>query len=360
MTRVAPVDVAVIGGGPAGSAVSAVLAPAGYDVVVVERRPKVTERIGEILPPSIQQPLAALGVWPAFLSGPHLPAVGQGSSWGGDDVVHRDFLADPYGNGWHVDRACFDQMLQDAARGAGARIELGTALVRAERSSIGWDLALRSTSGPSQIGARFVVDASGRSRSFARLIGVGQDRTDAMVACFTYVATPEAAVVETLVEATRDGWWYAAPLPGRRSIVAFLTDGARLARGGPGDLAAQLPPAIAARIPPLAPGAPLRKVAADSSRLRLAAADRWIAVGDAAATHDPLAAQGIDRALRSGLRAAEAIALAMHDRPSALHNYAAMQRGSFATYLQLRRRFYALERRWPGAGFWSERSARPG
>ncbi len=362
MTSVAQVDVVVVGGGPAGSAVGLALARAGYDVVVVERQRAITERIGEILPPSIKQPLTALGVWDAFLREAPLPAVGNCSSWGGESVVHRDFLSDPYGNGWHVDRPRFDQMLQGAARRAGARIELNTALVRAERSSNGgWDLTAKSASGPSNIAARFVVDASGRSRSFARLIGVGQERIDAMVACFTYVETPDAAVVETIVQATRDGWWYSAPLPGRRSIVSFVTDASHVSHGKDRDVAAQIPPAIAARLPPIAPGTPLRKVAADSSRLRIAADEGWIAVGDSAATHDPLAAQGIDRALRSALRAAEAISLALHDRPDALRSYAEIQQGSFAAYLHMRSRFYALEQRWRNSPFWSHRQflARP-
>jgi flavin-dependent dehydrogenase len=188
---------------------------------------------------------------------------------------------------------------------------------------------------------------------------VRHDRFDATIACFAYLATPPDAIVEIFVEAVRDGWWYTAPLPGGRSIVALLTDASRLATGDDRALAAAIPAAIAARVTPPPAATVFRRVAADSARLHVAAAARWIAVGDAAATHDPLAAQGIDRALRSGLRAAEAIALALHDRGDALRAYAEMQRAAFDHYLHTRRAIYALERRWPDAGFWTDRRAAP-
>jgi len=246
-------------------------------------------------------------------------------------------------------------MLRRAATSAGARIANHTALVGAELARDGWRLSVRSPAGASTLDARFVVDASGRSRRLARFAGMADERLDTMIACFAYAASRPGAIVETFVEATRDGWWYTAPLPGGRAVVAFLTDPRRVAPGADHDLAAAVPPAIADRIEAAPPSTRFRKVAADSARLLTAAGDRWIAVGDAAATHDPLAAQGIDRALRSGLRAAEAIALALRGHPGALRRYAEMQRASFDAYVQMRQRFYALERRWPDAAFWADR-----
>ncbi|HEU4728191.1 MAG TPA: FAD-dependent oxidoreductase [Kofleriaceae bacterium] len=355
MTSSTHADVLIVGGGPAGSAAAIALARAGYDVILVERQPVITERVGEILPPSIKLPLMALGVWDAFLADGPLPAVGNCSAWGGPHVAHREFVTDPYGNGWHVDRPRFDRMLRGAAQRAGARVELGCSLVRAERApGGGWDLAVRSASPSSGLRAELVIDASGRSRSFARLLGVAHDRLDAMVAYYGYVEARADAVIETFIEATRDGWWYAAPVPGGRSVVSFLTDACHIPRDR--DLIAAIPAGITARLAPGARPAQLRTVAADSARLRTAAGDRWIAIGDAAATHDPLAAQGIDRALRSALRAAEAVSHALHDRPAALGEYAEMQHAAFDAYARMRRRFYALEQRWPTSPFWARRA----
>lgn len=51
--------------------------------------------------------------------GPH-PCYSNVSVWGTDEPVVRDFIFDPNGHGWHVDRVQFDGTLLHAARDAGA------------------------------------------------------------------------------------------------------------------------------------------------------------------------------------------------------------------------------------------------
>jgi flavin-dependent dehydrogenase len=304
----------------------------------------------------VAKPLRLNSPLKKFMADPRGRIPGNGT----DAIVRRDFLLDPYGNGWHVERQRFDRMLQNAAHQVGARLLLGTAFLHADRRPDGaWNLVLASDAGRSSITARFVIDASGRGRSFARLCGVGQVRLDTMVACFAYLDTRADAVVETIVEAQSDGWWYSARLPGGRSVVSFLSDASRVANGGGRDLAARIPTAMAARLAAVPAGTRFRNVAADSSRLRVFAANGWIAAGDAAATYDPLAAQGIDRALRSGMRAAEAAALALHGRPGALGAYVAMQHALFEAYVRTRQAFYAMERRWSWSPFWARRRELP-
>lgn len=50
---------------------------------------------------------------------------------------------------------------------------------------------------------------------------------------------------------------------------------------------------------------------------------RWLAVGDAAVSYDPLTSDGIVRALENAVHAARAIHDALDDRPEALDEYAA-------------------------------------
>ena len=58
-------------------------------------------------------------------------------------------------------------------------------------------------------------------------------------------------------------------------------------------------PHTRARLGPAAPGIGLRIVSAASARLRELAGPGWLAVGDAALSFDPLAAQGVTWALES-------------------------------------------------------------
>jgi flavin-dependent dehydrogenase len=84
----------------------------------------------------------------------------------------------------------------------------------------------------------------------------------------------------------------------------------------------------------------------------------WLAVGDAAA-YDPIASQGIHKALSDGLLSAVAIADHLAGVRSALDGYAASAAAGFADYLNNRDYLYGMERRWPASTFWRNRVRAP-
>jgi 2-polyprenyl-6-methoxyphenol hydroxylase-like FAD-dependent oxidoreductase len=97
-------------------------------------------------------------------------------------------------------------------------------------------------------------------------------------------------------------------------------------------------------------------VAAHSAWLPRVAAPSWLAVGDAAASHDPLSASGIVRALDSAVHAAHAIHSSLVDgRMGPLAEYEARQAQAYRRYAETRARYYQLEQRWPDAPFWRRR-----
>src|SRR5437867_2795294 len=116
------VDVAIIGGGPAGTAAALALAREGASVVVLERSRYEAVRVGETLPPQIRLLLDELGLWEAFAAAGHTPSAGIVSVWGTPRLSENDFVFDPYGHGWHIDRRRFDQMMAHAAEQAGAQV----------------------------------------------------------------------------------------------------------------------------------------------------------------------------------------------------------------------------------------------
>src|SRR5215831_15381601 len=117
-------DVVVAGGGPAGAVAALDLSRRGLRVALIEQSAYENPRVGETLPPELRKPLMELGVWERFLSSERLESYGIRSSWETRAARHRDFLFNPYGCGWHVDRACFDAMLANAAADAGAELLL--------------------------------------------------------------------------------------------------------------------------------------------------------------------------------------------------------------------------------------------
>jgi len=163
----------------------------------------------------------------------------------------------------------------------------------------------------------------------------------------------------TVVEATPEGWWYAAPLPDGRLVVAHLSDADLAARHRTRardgwEAALRRTTDIDARV--ARRGGRIedepRPVAADSSRLETVSGAGWWAIGDAAAAHDPLSSQGVMLALEAGTRVARAIA----GREDGA-DYAAWVRQAYAWYLAQWLGYYALERRWPTAPFWRRRHA---
>ena len=83
-----------------------------------------------------------------------------------------------------------------------------------------------------------------------------------------------------------------------------------------------------------------------------------IAVGDAASCFDPISAQGIVKALRSGIFASYAVAdwLRRGD-PAGLRRYRTLVQREFAAYRRTLCEYYALEQRWPDRPFWRRRIA---
>jgi len=85
-------------------------------------------------------------------------------------------------------------------------------------------------------------------------------------------------------------------------------------------------------------------------------ADRWLAVGDAAAALDPLAAQGIYKALMDAADATKTIAAAVGRSEPPPWRYSDRVAARFEDYLANRAHLYGLEQHWTSAPFWRQRA----
>lgn len=358
-------EVAILGAGPAGTACAIALARAGVGpVCLIDPARSDSAAIGETIPPDTRLLLRRLGLLPAFLEQGHAPCLGSCSAWGNDTLGHNDFLLNPQGPGWHLDRAGFDAFLRGHAVESGVDLSKGARLADAEADGEeGHRLILNDGRAMS---ARFVVDATGRASAFARRMGARQVSLDRLTFVYGFFDTAGAVSRSklTLLEAVEHGWWYAAGLPGGRLAVAFATDPERVTADGLSRDEGWLPAALATRHlaerlegSRFLPGSLIARVA-PSFLLDKVAGPRWLAIGDAAACFDPLAAQGIYKALEDGLEAARLIAAAL-DRGGELGgSHAAAMRARFDDYLANRNYFYGLERRWPDSDFWRRRQQR--
>jgi len=357
-------DVAIVGGGPAGCAGLSLRSHApGLSAVLCEASAYDGPRIGETLPPAARRVLEHLGVWESFRRQGHREVHGTAAAWGSADPWEHDFLFTTQGAGWHLDRTAFDALLADEAEQRGLTLLRKTRVRGMEKDDGGWRLRL---AGGAILTARFLVDATGASATLARRCGARFEASDRLTAFVRLFEETEARDPRSLVEAFADGWWYTAGLPGGLRIAACLTD-ADLARGfGLGDPSGWLrllgeAERVSALLQGARPQGPVTIRAAQSRRLTPAAGPGWLAVGDAASLFDPLSAQGILKGLRAGIFASYAIVdLLEKEDDSGLVRYDRFVRDEHVSYLRVREKYYAEERRWPESVFWSRRAVPDG
>lgn len=361
-------DVAIVGGGPAGSIAALGLARAGFRTVLIEPRTDTAPRIGEVLSGAGGSILRDLGLWDRFATQEHGPSHAVLSCWENPDPYARSMVFDPWGSGWHLDRGRFDGMLLDAAVEAGACVMGGRRAVSADFDTGLWDISLEAN-GPDgsrdRLSVRILIDATGRGAPISRSLGAERIRSDNMVALAHRYESESCDATgrrmpANMVEAVPGGWWYSAPLPQGELLAVFMTDADLLARS-PRPLA--VPEHTAARIGTGRLGNPPRVWSAVSGLTRRASGDirPWLAAGDAAAAFDPLAGQGICFALRSGQYAALAARGILDGDWSALAAYEKHIEAVFEAYLTERRGQYDRVSRFRDHAFWQRRqSASPG
>jgi flavin-dependent dehydrogenase len=358
------VDVTVLGGGPAGSATALALCRLGYSVAMIEKTAYDNQRIGETLPPDVQPLLVSLGVWDQFLGQQHSPSLGIRTAWGRADLYEQNFIFNPYGSGWYLNRARFDWMLAQAANQMGAIQWRNARLVDlADHGGDGWDLTVACVETQLSFRTKFMVDATGRAATLARRQGSRRLVYDHLIGVVGFLpkhSSRPMAAGYTLIEGTEYGWWYAASLPDASIVAMLMTDADLYAEASRTsahywrDLLEKSPHTLAF-LGSTSPPTKLRIVAANSSRLDCISRKNWLAVGDAAVAFDPLSSQGVYNALESGLRAAQAI----HDRfmgqSDALDKWDSALRDDFRRYLHLREHYYSKEKRWAYSEFWHRR-----
>jgi flavin-dependent dehydrogenase len=171
-------DVVVIGGGPGGSTISALLAQRGRDVVLIEKSRHPRFHIGESLLPlnlplftqlGVQEEIAAIG----------MPKYGAEfvSPWHDHSVTFNfaDAWDKSYPCAYQVRRSEFDQILFRNAVRRGVRAIEECRVKQVNFSAEGATVVSQQDDGHErQWHARFVVDASGRDTFLANQFGIKQ------------------------------------------------------------------------------------------------------------------------------------------------------------------------------------------
>jgi geranylgeranyl reductase family protein len=356
-------DAVVVGGGPAGSTMAALLKRAGATVTLCDATRFPRHKIcGEYVPPAAIETFARLGVLAQVEAVSPLRHVGMAVvSPDGTKVLGR------YGGesrGFALRRYDLDRILLDGARRAGATVLEETRVTGLEREA-GGILAVRLQDGGT-LRARAVVGADGRNSVVARRLDLRRreprHRKWAVMGHFRDVETP-GDHGEMIV--TPYGYCGINPLPQGLANVCIVVDRADIRASAPGRarLAAFFHQRIAAhpltrkRMARASLAAGLWATGPMACRASDCIADGVLLVGDAAGFYDPFTGEGIGMALRGAELAAGVLARALERGDvtrRTLAPYAAARRAAFRDRLRLDRVLQSVLRR-PRLADWAAR-----
>lgn len=306
-------DVAVVGGGPAGSTCALLLARAGARVALIDRRRHrfspvelVSGRARRILESHLKQPLLQL-----FYGCEIFETV---SLWGTSQPVSWSAMCSPWGYGLAVNRANFDEALLGAARDAGVWVIADSEVRSVERQPGAWTLAVRSAKGNSAVRTDHLVLATGATSR--TLVERGPVNGARQFACMARVDVELPEQQHTFhLEAGEYGWWYGLPNPEGGRFVGFCsnTDAFNPKHVPSQNDFIQFLAHVRLFGESLTPGIRGTRVIGRPIGPRLyehVAGDRWIAIGDAALVSDPLSGTGVEFAVESAKLATMALCAA--------------------------------------------------
>jgi flavin-dependent dehydrogenase len=342
---VSRVDIAIIGGGPAGATVAALLARRGREVVLVERSSAWRWRAcGVFTSPAALTALRRVGLSEEVLREAALP-IGAMRVEADDGTAFRL----TYGDDGSLDRSAvgfdrriLDEAVLDLARATGVTVRTGTTLSAARPEDGGHRLVVRDANGSDELRARVLIGADGVRSMVARLMGVARPaRLGHRVGLTFHVRDPRPQVEgrDARMVIGNDGYCGLAPVPEGRVNVGIVLAGDAWRRRLASEGAARVVTAVLEAIPPAPDDEvawasterldPIEGAAPLGHRVARRSGPGWLLVGDAAGFLDPLTGEGLHRALVSAALAASAVDAHLAGDAHALDGYARLMSRRF-------------------------------
>ncbi|MCY0941363.1 NAD(P)/FAD-dependent oxidoreductase [Streptomyces antarcticus] len=336
-------DVAIIGGGPAGSTMASYLARAGLSVAVFESETFPRPHVGESLVPATTPVLHEIGVldkideanfpkkygasWTSAESRdiPKMGYSGLSHGWTADIAfvernqpgVDRDYT-------FHVDRGLFDSILLRHADEQGAKVFNGVRVLKTDFSDPDLvRLTVRLATREVDFTAGMVVDASGRQTLLGRQLKVKvADPVFDQYAVHTWfegldreeIAQDAAQVDHIFVHflPIKDTWVWQIPITDKITSIGVVTQKKRFAESA-GDREQFFWDFVSSRPElhdALKNAERVREFKAEgdySYAMKQICGDRFVLIGDAARFVDPIFSSGVSVALNSARIAAQDI-----------------------------------------------------
>ncbi len=353
-------EVIIVGGGPAGIATALTLNVLGVSNCIVEASTLPKHKYGEALPPNAKPILRQLDILSLVEDDHHIKYYGNKSCWGTDRLEQKEFISDIHGHGYLLDRGYFEKQLWKFYKTNEGILYSGSKLRKITRGDQSLSLTIDNKSHKINLQCRYVVDATGRKASVCRQLGFNKINQDSQFALSLAIPSDKVFEHQIIIEATANGWWYAAPNGKSEIILMFFTlknlipSGIKIGAFLKDELKSSI------HISQIASASIFSKsnikiMPAGTSRLEKSHGDHWIAVGDAAFAYDPISSYGITSALASGYYAGQALASKLAGRQEAMDAYRYIVENAFQIYNEKLINHYGLEQRWINSEYWKNR-----
>ena len=316
--------IVIIGAGPSGSVVAALLHAKGHPVLILEKTQFPRFSIGESLLPQCMAFIEEAGMMEAVESAVEREgfqfkvgaAFARGDQSGEFDF--RDKFSPGWGTTYQVPRANFDKVLADEAERQGVEIRYRHEILSVEELEVGMRLTVQDPDGHQyQIDSPFVLDASGFGRTLPRLLELERP-SDFPVrhAVFGHIEDrinhPDFDREKILISVHpqhNEIWFWLIPFSNGRSSIGAVVPPALLEQY-PGDYQQQLQQLIA-ETPNLKAvlenaqfDSPINRIAGYSCNVSKLCDSHFALLGNAGEFLDPVFSSGVTIAMKSASLAA--------------------------------------------------------
>lgn len=313
-------DVAIIGGGPAGSTAATMLARQGHKVLVLEREKFPRFHIGESLLPHSMEAFERLGV-KAEMDKRFVHKYGAEISTAcGANTVKIFFqkgLKPCHAYAYQVTRSEFDKLLLDNSIKNGAEVHQETFVEHLDFGADEIGLTLKDANGTQKVRARYLLDCSGRNAVVGQYFKLKRNyetlKKFSVFAHYENVARDEGKEGGFIrIIRAHDRWYWMIPLTPTKMSIGFVMDIAdfKEAKKSP-EVALEESlreyPTIWNRMTNATRVTEVHSASDYSYRNTSLIGDRWMLAGDAAGFIDPVFSTGVFLGIRSGEEAAEAL-----------------------------------------------------
>jgi geranylgeranyl reductase family protein len=319
-------DVAIIGGGPAGSTAASALARHGRKVVVFEREKFPRFHIGESLLPYSMNAFERLGVQEKLKAISMEKIGGEVASSCGTRKVRFYFrtgfrLAQT--KSYQVKRADFDKLLLDHAGESGAEVHEQAQVEKVDFAPDSVTLSVKMEGETRAVKARYVIDCSGRNSLVGNQFKLRQPyetlQKFSVFAHFEDVPLRDREELNlTRLIRGRDFWFWMIAVSETRVSVGVVTDTSRFRelKKTPEEALEHFiarSPEMRERMEGARRVSQVYSISDYSYRNSRFTGHRWMLAGDAAGFIDPIFSTGVFLAILSGEQCADALHAVLND-----------------------------------------------